>query len=118
MQGSFVTDGEIEKIIDFLKSGTRGRLRQRYHRQHRARSRALRRKEERPRRFGRGRSDEYDADDRDAILDSDDAMFDAIKVAVDANMISTSLLQRKLSLGYSRAARIVDKLEKLGITAV
>ena len=38
-----------------------------------------------------------------------------IKVAVDANMISTSLLQRKLSLGYSRAARIVDKLEKLGI---
>ena len=36
-------------------------------------------------------------------------------ILTDANMISTSLLQRKLSLGYSRAARIVDKLEKIGV---
>ncbi len=115
VQGSFVTDGEIEKIIDFLKSGTEAVYdsdiidsieREAEHCGEKKKGRGG---------SDEGGSDEYDADDRDAILDSDDAMFDAIKVAVDANMISTSLLQRKLSLGYSRAARIVDKLEKLGI---
>ena len=38
-----------------------------------------------------------------------------MEIAVEAGNISTSLLQRKLSLGYSRAARIVDKLETLGV---
>ena len=115
VQGSFVTDNEIEKIIDFLKSGSEAVYdsdiidsieREAEHCGEKKKGRGS---------SEDGGSDEYDSDDRDAILDSDDAMFDAIKVAVDANMISTSLLQRKLSLGYSRAARIVDKLEKLGI---
>lgn len=114
VQGSFVTDGEIEKIIDFLKSGTEAVYDTDI-------IDSIEREAEHcgEKKKGRGSSedggDEYDAEDRDSILESDDAMFDAIKVAVDANMISTSLLQRKLSLGYSRAARIVDKLEKLGI---
>ncbi len=40
---------------------------------------------------------------------------DAIEVAVDAGQISTSMLQRKLKLGYARAARIVDEMEERGI---
>ena len=113
VQGSFVTDSEIEKIIDFLKSGNEaeydGDIISSIERE--AESCGEKKK-------GRGDSsdgDDYDVDDRDAILDSDEAIFPAIEVAVNANMISTSLLQRKLSLGYSRASRIVDKLEKLGI---
>ena len=42
-------------------------------------------------------------------------MLPAIEIAVDSGSVSTSLLQRKLSLGYARAARIVDKLEKIGV---
>ena len=54
-------------------------------------------------------------EDKGSIMASDDAIFPAIEIAVDSGSVSTSLLQRKLSLGYARAARIVDKLEKLGV---
>ena len=39
----------------------------------------------------------------------------AIEVVVEAGMASTTLLQRKLKLGYARAARIVDELSEKGI---
>ena len=39
----------------------------------------------------------------------------AIEVVVEAGMASTTLLQRKLKLGYARAARIVDELSEMGI---
>ena len=45
-----------------------------------------------------------------------DSMFkDAAKLVVTSQMCSTSLIQRKLGLGYSRAGRIVDQLEANGI---
>ena len=39
----------------------------------------------------------------------------AIEVVVEAQMASTTLLQRRLRLGYARAARLVDELESRGI---
>ena len=39
----------------------------------------------------------------------------AVEVVVEAGMASTTLLQRKLKLGYARAARIVDELSEKGI---
>ena len=48
--------------------------------------------------------------------DYDDEMFPkAVEVVVEAGMASTTLLQRKLKLGYARAARIVDELSEKGI---
>ena len=51
------------------------------------------------------------------MTDSDgDAMLeDAIEVVVEAGAASTSLLQRRLKLGYARAARIMDDMEAMGI---
>jgi len=40
---------------------------------------------------------------------------EAIKIVKEENKVSTSLLQRRLSIGYSKAARIVDTLEERGI---
>lgn len=45
---------------------------------------------------------------------SDEMVLPALQVAVDEQTISTSLLQRKLKLGYSRAAKIIDILESNG----
>lgn len=46
----------------------------------------------------------------------DDALVeDAIRVVCQYDRASASLLQRKLSLGYSRAARILDQLQELGV---
>ena len=47
--------------------------------------------------------------------DSDSMLEEAIKVVVENGMASTSLLQRKLKLGYARAARIVDEMESRGV---
>ena len=45
-----------------------------------------------------------------------DELFDeAIDVCLNAGRASASLLQRRLSIGYARAARILDELEEVGI---
>ena len=47
--------------------------------------------------------------------DYDARINEAVEVVIDNGMASTSLLQRKLKLGYARAARIMDQLEERGI---
>ena len=52
---------------------------------------------------------EVDMDDRDAMFE------EAARVIVQHQQGSTSLIQRKLKLGYNRAGRIIDQLEAAGI---
>lgn len=47
--------------------------------------------------------------------ETDPMLKSAIELAVDAGKISTSLIQRKLSLGYGRAAKLIDKMEQMAI---
>lgn len=49
------------------------------------------------------------------IADRDELFEDAARVIVNAQQGSTSLIQRKLKLGYNRAGRIIDQLEAVGI---
>ena len=59
---------------------------------------------------------EQGSDGADEDGDGEDPMLDdAITVAVENGQISVSMLQRKLKLGYSRAARLVDIMEARGI---
>lgn len=53
--------------------------------------------------------------DNSSPLDYDELLEDAIKVCVQYDRASASLLQRRLSIGYARAARLVDQLEYIGI---
>ena len=45
----------------------------------------------------------------------DDMFRDAVRVVTDTRKASTSLLQRKLRIGYARAARIIEEMEEQGI---
>ena len=47
--------------------------------------------------------------------DEDELIEEAIEVVMDCRQASTSMLQRRLKLGYSRAARIIDQIEDRGI---
>ena len=64
---------------------------------------------------------EYIADDapgRDrqiSLSDLDDMFWDAAAMVVSTQHGSTSMLQRKLQLGYNRAGRIMDQLEAMGV---
>jgi S-DNA-T family DNA segregation ATPase FtsK/SpoIIIE len=51
-----------------------------------------------------------------SVDDDDDEMYEEARLAVlEAGKASTSYLQRKLRLGYSRAARLIDMLEERGV---
>ena len=100
IQGCFVSDEEVEAVVDYIKNGG---------------------------------SADYDDDvmveiERQAAVekkqktglpedgpDEDPMLSEAIQVVVENGMASTSLLQRKLKLGYARAARIVDQMEQRGV---
>jgi S-DNA-T family DNA segregation ATPase FtsK/SpoIIIE len=45
----------------------------------------------------------------------DDMYKDAVRVVIENKKASTSLLQRRLRIGYSRAARIIEEMEEQGI---
>ncbi len=58
---------------------------------------------------GEGTSKEFDPNDKDALFE------DAARLIVMHQQGSTSLIQRKMKLGYNRAGRIIDQLEAAGI---
>jgi S-DNA-T family DNA segregation ATPase FtsK/SpoIIIE len=60
-----------------------------------------------------GAADEGEADGSEDV--DDDLYQDAIRVVCDAGRASTSTLQRRLRIGYGRAARLIDLMEKDGI---
>ena len=47
----------------------------------------------------------------------DELLVDAAKLVVTNRQASVSLLQRKFRIGYSRAGRLIDELESLGIVS-
>ena len=101
IQGCYVSDGEIESIVDFVKN-----------------SKAVVYDETVAREIERSAVEGAKAggDDGDDREDNGDPMMnEAIKCVVEAGQASTSLLQRRLRLGYARAGRLIDEMEQRGI---
>lgn len=103
IQGCFVTDTEVEGVVEFIKSGKAAEYDE--HISEEINRLAAQEKAKTATRD----SDGGDSSDEDEMLPQ------AIEVVVEAGQASTSLLQRKLKLGYARAARIIDQLEARGI---
>lgn len=108
IQGCYIGENEVERVIDFLKNKfdanydpeIETRIEQAVQRSAAAESSA-------------SASEGGAAGGEDG--GEDDMLIAAIDVVVDAGSASTSLLQRKLRLGYGRAARIIDELEERNI---
>lgn len=101
VQGCFVSDQEVERVVGFIKrSGEVAdydeTVMQEIERQ------AVAEK-------SKGPSEGGGFDEEDDMLPA------AIECVIEMGMASTSMLQRKLKLGYARAARIIDELESKGI---
>lgn len=102
VQGCFVGNREVESVVDFLKSTEA----QQY-------DEAV--IEEIDRQAQSTEKSSKAAADDDGNGGGDEMLPQAIEVVVEAGMASTSLLQRKLRLGYARAGRIIDEMEQRGI---
>ena len=95
IQGAFIAEREIRRVVEFLK------------------------KQEYEENFGNELEplgqENLDISKFEADNLQDDLYQEAKKVVIEANKASASLLQRRLRIGYSRAARILDMLEHRGI---
>ncbi len=113
VQGCFVSQREVESVVEFLKATDDedaphpsdkayddAQIMQEIERQAAA--------------SGKG-SKAAVGDDEGGEQEADPMLQQAIETVVEAGMASTSLLQRKLRLGYARAGRIIDEMEQRGI---
>ncbi|MBQ9780051.1 MAG: DNA translocase FtsK [Clostridia bacterium] len=110
VQGTFVSDGEVEKVVSFLKE---------HNEQIEYDESFMHLIEVEAAKCGQGKKkggDVGNIEDFSALGgdDEDGKFWAAVEVAVDAEKISTSLLQRRLNLGYGRAAKIIDRMEEMG----
>lgn len=94
LQCAFVDTPEIDKITDFI--GSQRAFPDAYHLPDYQDEESE-------------KMEEFDPNERDELFD------DAARIIVQTQQGSTSLLQRKLKLGYNRAGRIIDQLEAAGI---
>ncbi len=102
VQGCFVSDSEVEAVASFLKSNCQSEYDSEI-------SQAI----EQAMPVNKG---EKSADDGTAELSGDEALIlKASELAVDAGQLTTTALQRRLRLGYAKAARIIDEMEQRGI---
>ncbi|MBR4290367.1 MAG: DNA translocase FtsK [Oscillospiraceae bacterium] len=106
VQGCFVTDAEVEAVTGYVKNN----FNEDYDQQ------VLEEIERKAQQTGKGKSatasdPEPSADE----LDGDEMLPAAVDVILETGQASVSMLQRRLKLGYARAARIVDEMEEKGI---
>ena len=102
IQGSFVSDKEVENIVDFIKKD--GVANTEY-------SQQIIEQIENSMKSDKEKAMELeDGDD-----DTDPLLTEAIEMVIDMGQASTSMVQRKLKVGYARAGRIIDQMEERGI---
>lgn len=110
VQGCFTSTKEIEKVVDFIKSQTQSKY-----------SDEIMEQVEQSIPVTKAEAKELRAAEKAAAVNEpepgsdEDVLERAIEVVVEAGQASTSSLQRRLKLGYARAARMMDELEQMGV---
>ena len=104
IQGTFVSESEVKKVVDFLKNSNQP---VQYTDEVMNTQISVMRKGGGV--IGGGPAGTSGSDGKDNLFD------DALRLICQHDKASASLLQRRLSVGYARAARILDQLEEAGI---
>lgn len=107
VQGCWVSDKEVERIADFIKNSFILDYDQNVMDEIEKQAELAAQKN--------GKNKEKDDEDGGEFLLNDDKLDEAIEAVIEAGQASTSYLQRKLKLGYGRAARLIDTMEQLGV---
>ncbi|MBP5459680.1 MAG: DNA translocase FtsK, partial [Clostridia bacterium] len=105
IQGCFSTDGEVEKVVNYIKNQETSVYDEEVLKDIESAATAA----ENANNKGGGVSGPG------GEVAGDDLFEKAIQVVVEAGQASTSMLQRKLGVGYARAGRLIDELEENGI---
>ena len=98
MHGALVSEKEIDRVVDWCKQQREPEYNEEF-------LKPVRDKDD----HSIDLDDDTDASELDAVYE------DAVRVVVESGKASTSLLQRRLRLGYGRAARLLDLMERDGI---
>lgn len=94
IQGAFISEEEVEKVVEAIK------------------------KQEKKVEYSEEIIEEINTSAISSNVDNselDELLEEAIRIVVEAGQASTSLLQRRLRIGYNRAARLVEQLEEQGV---
>ena len=104
IQGCFLSDKEVENVVDFIKSQQQSEY-----------SEDVMQEIERQAALDKKKNGGTAGQESDGESEADEMLPKAIEVVVENQVASTTLLQKKLKLGYARASRIIDDLEERGI---
>ena len=106
VQGCFISDEEVARVVEFVKkSGTANYSDEVMHEIEQNAAQ----KEQSAKGVGGAAPGEAADDEYDELINA------AIDVVVETGQASVSMLQRRLKLGYARAARLVDQMEEKGV---
>ena len=105
VQGCFVTDGEVEAVAEYVKDNYVANYNQD----------VLDEIEKKAQQTGKKPTGTVETAPNEEELEGDEMLPAAVDVILETGQASVSMLQRRLKLGYARAARIVDEMEEKGI---
>ncbi|MBE6569745.1 MAG: DNA translocase FtsK [Ruminococcaceae bacterium] len=108
VQGAYVSEADVEEIVSYIKN-----MNQKCESYS---DEVLEQIEKEAQRCGSGKKGGGVSADLEEGMDGeeDPMLRQALELAVESGKISTSLIQRRLSLGYGRAAKLIDRMEQMG----
>ena len=98
VQGAFISDEEVERLVEFVKKDSEANY-----------------DEDVLEQLERAGEEASEGPEEDEAKEADALLPQAIEIVIDSGQASVSLVQRKLSVGYARAGRLVDQMEARGI---
>ena len=109
IQGPFISEKEIKRVVDYLAEEYKNSF---------AEEEGLSEEEIKEAMEGRPKEQaaiEFDLSESEAEEEDDDLYEEARELVIKSGKASSSYLQRKLKVGYARAARLIDMLEERGV---